>query len=81
MNVFPQSWPLEGRTVLIVGAGVLAARKVALFEGSPAKVLRIETGRPSDADFAVAAFVIVAVEDAAEATALAGLAKAAGRPV
>ncbi|MFZ4602051.1 MAG: siroheme synthase CysG [Caulobacterales bacterium] len=81
MNVFPQSWPLEGRTVLIIGAGVLSARKAALFEGSPAKVLRIETGRPSDADFAAAAFVIVAVEDAAEATALAGLAKAAGRPV
>ncbi|MBU6372982.1 MAG: siroheme synthase CysG [Alphaproteobacteria bacterium] len=81
MKVFPQSWPLEGRTVMIVGDGVLAARKAALFEGAPATLRRVTAGRPSAEDLAAAAFVIVAVEDAAEAEACAALAKAAGRPV
>lgn len=80
MNVFPQSWPLEGRVVLIVGTGALAARKAALFEGSPAILRRSETAPQGEA-IAEAAFVIVATEDAALAEAAAAAAKAAGKPV
>lgn len=81
MKVFPQSWPLEGRTVVIVGDGVLATRKATLFEGSPASVRRVTDGRPSADDLAAAAFVIVALEDRAEQEACAVLVKSAGRPV
>lgn len=81
MKVFPQSWPLEGRTVVIVGDGVLATRKATLFEGSPATVRRVTDGRPGAEDLATAAFVIVALEDRAEQEACAALVKAAGRPV
>lgn len=81
MQVFPQSWPLEGRSVLLIGDGALASRKAALLEGSPARLVRVSEGRPSAADLAASAFVIVAVEDRAEQEACAALARAAGRPV
>jgi uroporphyrin-III C-methyltransferase/precorrin-2 dehydrogenase/sirohydrochlorin ferrochelatase len=81
MNVFPQSWPLDGRSVVLIGDGVLAARKAALFEGSPVRPVRVPAGRPAQEDLDACAFVIVAVEDRAEQEALAALARAAGRPV
>jgi len=42
MDAFPAFFPLEGRTVIIVGSGDAAEAKVRLFEGSPAKVVRID---------------------------------------
>ena len=36
MDSFPAFFPLAGRRVVIVGAGVFADGKARLFEGSPA---------------------------------------------
>jgi siroheme synthase-like protein len=42
MDAFPAFFPLTGRTVVIAGSGEAADAKARLFDGSPAKVVRVE---------------------------------------
>lgn len=42
MDAFPAFFPLAGATVVIAGSGEAADAKARLFEGSPAKVVRLE---------------------------------------
>lgn len=82
MNAFPAFFPLAGRAVAIVGDGEGARIKARLFEGSPAKILRlsaVEGGDPRAYEGAVLAFV--AVEDDALAAACAAAARQAHVPV
>jgi precorrin-2 dehydrogenase/sirohydrochlorin ferrochelatase len=80
MDAFPAFVPLKGRRVLIVGAGEMADGKAALFEGSPAEVVR----RPADAlalepeTYAGATLVFIASEDEGYAQAAAQAARAGG---
>jgi precorrin-2 dehydrogenase/sirohydrochlorin ferrochelatase len=41
MDAFPAFFPLAGRTVVVAGAGPKAEAKARLFEGSPARVIRL----------------------------------------
>ncbi len=42
MDAFPAFFPLKGRTVVIAGTGEAAEAKARLFEGSPARIVRLE---------------------------------------
>ena len=42
MDAFPAFFPLAGRTVVIAGEGEAADAKARLFDGSPAKVVRLD---------------------------------------
>ncbi len=42
MDAFPAFFPLAGATVVIAGSGEAADAKARLFEGSPAKIVRLE---------------------------------------
>ena len=42
MDAFPAFFPLAGRTVVVVGAGEPAEVKARLFDGSPARVVRVD---------------------------------------
>jgi precorrin-2 dehydrogenase/sirohydrochlorin ferrochelatase len=82
MQTFPAFFPLEGRRVVIAGAGEAADAKARLFDGSPARV-----ERPSDAaalepaTWTGAALAFVAGGDLAFVTAAAEAARQAGVPV
>lgn len=41
MDAFPAFFPLAGRTVVVAGAGPKAEAKARLFEGSPARIIRL----------------------------------------
>jgi precorrin-2 dehydrogenase/sirohydrochlorin ferrochelatase len=60
MDAFPAFFPLAGRTVAIVGDGAQADAKVRLFDGSPARLVRIEDAHAHEAaayDGAALAFI------------------------
>jgi precorrin-2 dehydrogenase / sirohydrochlorin ferrochelatase len=60
MDAFPAFFPLAGRTVAIVGDGEPAEAKARLFEGSPARLLRIAACRalePAAYEGAILAFI------------------------
>ncbi len=82
MESFPAFFPLAGRRVVIAGAGEFADAKAALFDGSPAEVVRLTGARAMDSNLyrgAVLAFVACEDEDACRAAAQA--ARDAGVPV
>jgi precorrin-2 dehydrogenase/sirohydrochlorin ferrochelatase len=82
MDVFPAFFPLAGRTVAIAGEGPAAEAKARLFEGSPARVVRL-TGEAALAPEAYvgAALAFVASEDDAFAEGCAAAARTAHVPV
>jgi precorrin-2 dehydrogenase/sirohydrochlorin ferrochelatase len=82
MNAFPAFFPLAGRAVAIVGDGEGAQIKARLFEGSPAKILRLSAQDGGDPQaYEGAALAFVAVEDDALAIACAAAARRAHVPV
>ena len=78
MDAFPAFFPLGGRKVVVAGTGEAAEAKARLFEGSPAKLVRVEGDNAltieaySDALLAFIAGDAVFVETAAKAAARAG---------
>jgi precorrin-2 dehydrogenase/sirohydrochlorin ferrochelatase len=64
MDAFPAFFPLAGRTVVVAGEGPGAEAKLRLFEGSPARVIRLagEAAFSSKA-YAGAALAFVASDD------------------
>jgi precorrin-2 dehydrogenase/sirohydrochlorin ferrochelatase len=82
MEAFPAFFPLAGRTVVIAGVGEAAEAKARLFEGSPARVVRLEGEAALDpASYAGAALAFVAFEDGDLAARAAQAARAAHAPV
>jgi precorrin-2 dehydrogenase/sirohydrochlorin ferrochelatase len=82
MDAFPAFFPLAGATVVIAGGGAGAEAKARLFEGSPARVVRL-TGAAAAAPQAYAGAVLVFIdgEDDAFAQAALSAARSAGAPV
>src|SRR5476651_2618287 len=82
MDAFPAFFPLAGRWVAIAGSGDAADAKARLFEGSPAKVVRlIAEDALTPTAYAGAALAFVADADEAFVAAAAQAARAAGVPV
>ncbi|HZC17692.1 MAG TPA: bifunctional precorrin-2 dehydrogenase/sirohydrochlorin ferrochelatase [Caulobacteraceae bacterium] len=82
MDAFPAFFPLAGRTIAVVGDGEPAEAKARLFDGSPARLLRIEAGRALDpAAYDDASLVFVAAGDVAFREAAAKVARQAGAVV
>jgi precorrin-2 dehydrogenase/sirohydrochlorin ferrochelatase len=82
MDAFPAFFPLEGRTVVVAGEGPAAEAKVRLFEGSPARLIRLAGAAAlSPKGYAGAALAFVASEDDDFAERAARAAKAAHVPV
>jgi len=82
MDAFPAFFPLAGRTVAIVGEGEPAEAKARLFDGSPARLLRIETARALDpASYEDASLAFIAAGDSAFREAAANAARQAGAVV
>ena len=82
MNAFPAFFPLAGRTVVIAGAGEAADVKARLFEGSPARVVRVDGAAARDpATYAGAVLAFVAGGDIVFRAGARDAAKAAGVPV
>lgn len=82
MDAFPAFFPLAGRTVVIAGAGEAADAKARLFEGSPARLVRLE-GEAAflSGSYRDASLVFVASADPKFADAAVRAARAAGAPV
>jgi precorrin-2 dehydrogenase / sirohydrochlorin ferrochelatase len=82
MDAFPAFFPLAGRTVVIVGDGEPAESKARLFEGSPARVLRLAADRAFDpASYEDASLAFIAAGDEAFRADAAKAARAAGAVV
>lgn len=82
MNAFPAFFPLVGRKVVIVGDGEAAEAKARLFEGSPARVLRLSAAQGADpAAYVGAILAFVALEDEGQAAAAHAAAHTAHVPV
>jgi len=82
MDAFPAFFPLAGRTVAIVGGGEPAEAKARLFDGSPARLLRIEAERGLDAAaYEDASLVFIAAGEAPFREAAAKAARQAGAVV
>ena len=82
MDVFPAFFPLAGRTVVIAGAGAAAEAKARLFEGSPARLERLDGTEALKAqNYLGAALAFVASDDDGFAAAAAAAARAAHVPV
>jgi len=82
MDAFPAFFPLAGRTVAIVGDGEAAEAKARLFDGSPARLLRIAADRALDpGSYEQASLVFVAAGDATFREAAAKAARQAGAVV
>jgi precorrin-2 dehydrogenase/sirohydrochlorin ferrochelatase len=82
MDAFPAFFPLAGRTVVIAGAGEAAEAKARLFDGSPARIVRLEGATALDPEaYAGAALAFVASPDDAFAQGAAAAARAAHVPV
>ncbi|MGE3143711.1 MAG: siroheme synthase CysG [Hyphomonadaceae bacterium] len=79
MHSFPAFFPLEGRRVVVIGAGEAADAKARLFEGGPAELLRLAA--PDAAALAGAALVFVAEADPAKRMAAVRAARAARAPL
>ncbi|MGZ3298873.1 MAG: precorrin-2 dehydrogenase/sirohydrochlorin ferrochelatase family protein, partial [Asticcacaulis sp.] len=82
MLALPLSWPLKGRTVVLIGEGVWLDRKLALLERTPAE-LKVFTGGewPQTADLEGAALIIVAYQDRERAEKAAAFARTARAPL
>jgi len=82
MDAFPAFFVLAGRTVIVAGEGPAAEAKARLFEGSPARVIRL-AGAAALASKAYdgAALAFIASDDDAFATAAAAAARKAHVPV
>jgi precorrin-2 dehydrogenase/sirohydrochlorin ferrochelatase len=79
LDAFPAFFPLAGQTVVIAGSGEAALAKLRLFEGSPARIVRLEGDAALDpAAYEGARLAFVADPDEAFAQAAAATAKAAG---
>jgi precorrin-2 dehydrogenase / sirohydrochlorin ferrochelatase len=82
MNAFPAFFPLAGRTVVIAGSGEAAEVKARLFDGSPARLVRLQGEAALDpAGYRGAILAFVAGGDAVFLAGARGAAKAAGVPV
>ncbi|HEX3700032.1 MAG TPA: bifunctional precorrin-2 dehydrogenase/sirohydrochlorin ferrochelatase [Phenylobacterium sp.] len=82
MDAFPAFFPLAGRTVVVAGSGPAAEAKLRLFEGSPARLVRLEGEAALDRKaYAGAALAFVASDDDGFAAAAAKAARAAHVPV
>jgi precorrin-2 dehydrogenase/sirohydrochlorin ferrochelatase len=82
MDAFPAFFPLAGRIVAIVGAGEAADAKVRLFDGSPARLLRVEDARAHDPGaYTGSALVFICSGDKAFRAKAADTARAAGAVV
>lgn len=82
MDAFPAFFPLQGKIVIIAGAGEGADAKARLFAGSPATVRLIDgPGALETATYGGAALVFVAHADETFCLAAAAAARAAGVPV
>ena len=82
MDAFPAFFPLAGRTIAIVGDGEPAEAKARLFEGSPARLLRIAEGQGLDpAAYEDASIVFIAAGDMAFRKAAAEAARQVGAVV
>src|SRR5262245_44373319 len=77
MRSFPAFIPLEGRRVVVVGAGHAADAKARLFEDSPAELVRFRDP-PDAAALAGAALVFIAEDDPERRTAALIAAREAG---
>jgi precorrin-2 dehydrogenase/sirohydrochlorin ferrochelatase len=79
MDAFPAFFPLAGRTVVIAGGGDAAEAKARLFEGSPARLVRLEGAAALEAaDYAGALLAFVAGGDPDFLKGARAAAKAAG---
>jgi precorrin-2 dehydrogenase / sirohydrochlorin ferrochelatase len=82
MDAFPAFFPLAGRTVAIVGDGEPAEAKARLFDGSPARLLRIVADRALDpTSYEDASLVFIAAGEAPFRAAAARIARQAGAVV
>jgi precorrin-2 dehydrogenase/sirohydrochlorin ferrochelatase len=82
MDAFPAFFPLAGRTVAIVGDGEPAEAKARLFDGSPARLLRIAANLALDPEaYDGASLVFIAAGDVAFREAAARVARQAGAVV
>jgi precorrin-2 dehydrogenase/sirohydrochlorin ferrochelatase len=82
LDVFPAFFPLAGRTVVVAGTGAAADAKARLFEGSPARLVRLDgEAALGPAAYAGAALAFVASDDQGFAEAAAAAARAAHVPV
>jgi precorrin-2 dehydrogenase/sirohydrochlorin ferrochelatase len=82
MDAFPAFFPLAGRIVVIAGSGEAAEAKARLFEGSPARLVRIDgPAATTPKAYAGAILAFVASGDDAFAAAAAAAAAAAHVPV
>jgi precorrin-2 dehydrogenase/sirohydrochlorin ferrochelatase len=82
MEAFPAFFPLHGRTIVIAGEGEAAEAKARLFEGSPARIVRLSGVRAAEPEaYAGAALAFVAGGNAAFRAAAAAAARAAHTPV
>jgi precorrin-2 dehydrogenase/sirohydrochlorin ferrochelatase len=79
MDVFPAFFPLAGRTVVIAGAGEAAEAKARLFDGSPARLMRVQgEAALAVASYAGASLAFVAGDDAGFLAGACAAARAAG---
>ena len=82
MDAFPAFFPLAGRTVVVAGSGAAAEAKARLFEGSPARVVRVKGAAGlAPKTYAGAVLAFVASDDDDWAAAAAEAARAAHVPV
>lgn len=82
MDAFPAFFPLSGRSVAIAGQGEAADAKARLFEGSPAKVVRLTGAAALDArSYAGMTLAFVAGDDEAWVLGAVAAARAAAVPV
>lgn len=82
MDAFPAFFPLAGRAVAIAGEGEAAEAKARLFEGSPARIVRLNAAQALDpASWAGMTLAFVAGDDEAWARQAADAARAAHVPV
>jgi precorrin-2 dehydrogenase/sirohydrochlorin ferrochelatase len=82
MDAFPAFFPLAGRTVAIVGDGEPAEAKVRLFDGSPARLVRVDAARAHEAEaYEGAALAFICSGDEAFRARAAEAARAAGAVV
>ncbi|HEY5105393.1 MAG TPA: bifunctional precorrin-2 dehydrogenase/sirohydrochlorin ferrochelatase [Caulobacteraceae bacterium] len=82
MEAFPAFFPLDGRRVVIAGDGEAAEAKARLFEGSPAKLIRLTGAAAAEPGaYAGAVLAFVASTDPDFRAVAAAAAKAANVPV
>ncbi|MFC3067869.1 NAD(P)-dependent oxidoreductase [Phenylobacterium soli] len=82
MDAFPAFFPLAGRVVVVAGTGPAAEAKARLFDGSPARIIRLAGEAAFNPKaYAGASLVFIGSDDDAFAEAAAAAARAARVPV